>query len=250
MKIGNKIAAATLIVTIIGIIVSISIKEIRCKIGLEKCDSLLSYTGSIFDEKTGLPIPNAKVTLFTQGTPITIYTDKEGIYQFNVEPNTLTGKVRVENSKYEIYDRRINPNNKQIEEIRLVESDRGTNNSDPRDNSEPPLDQTKLDCKYPKNIGESSVEIKPNKTVFTSIEKITGSFAIHGIPDNYKKRIGVVEASKPKNIYGDWQWIGQEGNFELKAQIPGKYQIRLFLRPNKQDVLVGSCSITIKAVEF
>jgi hypothetical protein len=79
---GDIIAAASFSIAVITVVATVGVPEIRCKVGLERCASQELYTGRILDQERQTPLSGAKVALFTQGTPIIIYTDTEGIYQF------------------------------------------------------------------------------------------------------------------------------------------------------------------------
>lgn len=84
----------------------------------------IEYVGRVLDSNTNEPVPNAKVTLYFQGAPLIVYTDTEGIFRFtfDVESDKITGQVRVDADKYEIYDRNITllPDDPNIEDIRLA----------------------------------------------------------------------------------------------------------------------------------
>jgi hypothetical protein len=102
-------------------------------------------------------------------------------------------------------------------------------------------------CQY-KSIEPFRVEIKPEKKIYNQVEEIAVKFSIVGTPDNYRQWITVVKASKPENEWGAWSWVGRSGSVSLAAQPPGEYQIRMFIRPSSEDILVGYCSITVKSV--
>lgn len=83
----------------------------------------VEYIGRVLDGSTEAPIRGAKVTFDFQGAPPIVYTDSEGIYRFtiSIEGDKLAGRVRIEATGYENYDRNITLllNNPNIEDIRL-----------------------------------------------------------------------------------------------------------------------------------
>lgn len=103
-------------------------------------------------------------------------------------------------------------------------------------------------CQY-KKIEPISVEIRPERSVYTNLEIIKVVFTIDGTPEGSKQWITVVEASKPETAYGEWQWIGKNGSVSFKSQPPGDYKIRLFINTGSGDVPVGDCSITVKPIQ-
>lgn len=112
-----------ILISLIAIIVTFTVPEIRCSLRLENClPNSLNYTGRVLDERDLSPIIGVKVTLFTEDTPVTRYTDTEGVYQFNIDPNQviLTGIVKVDAEHYDIYERQIDISNRNIEDIRLI----------------------------------------------------------------------------------------------------------------------------------
>jgi len=84
----------------------------------------VQYSGRVLDARTGQPVANAKVTLEIAPVPLTRYTDTEGVYLFELPPqNTpLTAQISVHHEAYQFYERtiQINPQNRQIENIRLT----------------------------------------------------------------------------------------------------------------------------------
>lgn len=90
----------------------------------QQSSASIEYVGRVLDAKTEAPIRSAKVTLDFQGAPPIVYTDSEGIYRFtvSVEGDKFTGRVRLEATGYENYDRNITllSNNPTIEDIRLI----------------------------------------------------------------------------------------------------------------------------------
>lgn len=83
----------------------------------------VEYIGRVIDGNTEAPIRGAKVTLDFQGAPPIVYTDSEGVYTFAVRfvARRLVGRVRVEATGYQIYDRFVElpSDNTGIEDIRL-----------------------------------------------------------------------------------------------------------------------------------
>jgi hypothetical protein len=84
----------------------------------------ITYIGRVIDSNTEEHIRGAKVSLEFQDAPPIVYTDSEGIFRFSVDlvESSLAGRVKVEASGYEDYDRNITllSNNPNIEDIRLA----------------------------------------------------------------------------------------------------------------------------------
>jgi hypothetical protein len=53
--------------------------------------SVGSLSGRVYDIRTGNPIPNAFVQVATQGRPISVFADNNGVFQFNDLPPVLYG---------------------------------------------------------------------------------------------------------------------------------------------------------------
>lgn len=80
------------------------------------------YVGRVVDINTQLPIGSAKVTLDLDGKTTIVYTDSEGIYQFNlISISNRSGQIRVDAPGYRVYTRNITIDleNTNIEDIRL-----------------------------------------------------------------------------------------------------------------------------------
>lgn len=82
------------------------------------------FRGNIIDKNTELPIKGAKTFLDFQGNTHTITSDSEGGYGFQliVKDEQLVGRIRVESSGYEAYDRfvELSRSNMIIETIQLI----------------------------------------------------------------------------------------------------------------------------------
>ncbi|MBW4458983.1 MAG: carboxypeptidase-like regulatory domain-containing protein [Nodosilinea sp. WJT8-NPBG4] len=123
---GDKIAIASLAVAALTAIATVSVPEIRCKVGLEECSLVESYAGQVLDIGDGLPIGGAKVTLLTEGTPVIVFTDTEGFYRFSIDKKqvTLTGSIKIESDGYNFYERFIEISPDRIENIRLEKTEK------------------------------------------------------------------------------------------------------------------------------
>ena len=264
-NIGTKISFWALIVTIAGVgVAALTVPEFRKVIGLEESSSK-SFTGRVLDQE-GNSISGAEVTLLTERTPITIYTESRGIFQTTIDPKTtvLTGKIRVEAEGYESQERVIDVSRNQIEEIRLKKILKSSQNpspapvpsttapvpstpSSPISSSQPPQAKETL-CEYRPFSEGSSVSINPAKTVFSPLEPIKVSFSDKGIPAKYQRWVGVVKSTTPENTslsYG-WATALENSPVSLPAQPPGDYQVRLVIKTDTAPVLVGYCSITVQ----
>jgi hypothetical protein len=275
-NVGTKISFWALIVTIAGVgVAALTVPEFRKVLGLEESSSSKSFTGRVLDQE-GNSISGAEVTLLTERTPITIYTESRGVFQTTIDPKTtvLTGKIRVEAKGYEFQERAIDVNRNQIEEIRLKKNLKSSQNpssatvpstpstvpSTPSTPSTPslpisppvpppePTQAKETLCKYRPFSEGSSVSINPAKTVFSPLEPVKVSFSTNGISNEYKRWVGVVKSTTPENTsfsYG-WEPALENSPVSLPAQPPGDYQVRLVIRTETARVLVGYCSITVQ----
>ena len=79
------------------------------------------YVGHVIGSDTEKPVRGAKVSLEFQDVPPVIYTDSEGVFRFPVPKSDLPGRVKVEATGYQTYDRSITLSSKNpLEDIRLV----------------------------------------------------------------------------------------------------------------------------------
>jgi len=81
------------------------------------------YKGRVIDTGSQLPVSNAKITLYLDGSSQIGYTDSEGIFQFPVTIRaTSSGQIRIEADGYQPYTRNITLSTSPgyIEDIRLV----------------------------------------------------------------------------------------------------------------------------------
>lgn len=80
----------------------------------------LTFAGRVVDEKTSKVIRGAKVGMEAKSNSVD-YTDSEGVFSFNVDPDVHQIKIRVDAEGYIPLDRRINATSKnELEEIRLT----------------------------------------------------------------------------------------------------------------------------------
>ena len=261
-NVGIKIARWSLIVAIIGLGVTVAVPELRKLVGFEKTsESIEFYTGTVLDSDQGTPIPNATVSLDIPGTPITIYTDEQGVYRFTLPPKVTSSnennvKIRVQASGYEISSRNISITDKRVEEIRLTKSSPLSQSSSspgtqvlppsPPPQTAPP--EKEALCQYSSLPVGSSANIKPAKTVFSPLDPIRASFSTSGIPKTYQRWLGVVEATVPDNTSLSYGWVVASENspVSLPPQKPGDYQIRLRIRTKNTLVTVGYCPIIVQ----
>lgn len=123
----RRLNIAQVILSLVAVIACIAavivVPEVRDIIGLDKptitstpamltlqpTQSVISRFGRVLDSKTQKPIRQAKVSLEFQGTPITRYTDGEGVYRFDLPINTDNAQIhiRLDVDGYENYDRNI-----------------------------------------------------------------------------------------------------------------------------------------------
>ncbi len=83
----------------------------------------ITYSGRILDASSGQPVVNAAVSVDVEGAPPAVYTDSDGVYQFDVTLDTSkTGQIKVEVKGYLPYTRNIklSPDNGTFQDIRLT----------------------------------------------------------------------------------------------------------------------------------
>lgn len=115
----------TIIIAIITLISTLIVGywQFVLKPNTQSLSTEMQYVGRVIDAGTLLPISGAKVTLDLQGVPPVVYTDSEGVYQFNLLiNNTVSGRIKVDAQGYVSYTRNISlsPDLNQIEDIRLL----------------------------------------------------------------------------------------------------------------------------------
>ncbi|MCC5626516.1 hypothetical protein LC574_36930, partial [Nostoc sp. CHAB 5715] len=88
---------------------------------------MLNFIGKVVNQKN-LPIKDAKVSLEGLGIPLVNHTDGEGVFRFAINiisGNNINVNIRVEAEGYRPYNRysELSIDNKNLEEIRLIEND-------------------------------------------------------------------------------------------------------------------------------
>jgi hypothetical protein len=115
-----------------------------------------------------------------------------------------------------------------------------------------PLLTTDYECHYelPANLVGASVDIQPEKKIFTVQEQITAKFSIHGVAARYEPWMTVILSSEPELDFHEGEWksvdVDKEGTVSLPPQSAGDYQIRLLITDSGKNVLLGYCPITVK----
>jgi len=83
----------------------------------------ITYSGRILDASNGQPVVGAAVSVDVEGAPPAVYTDSDGVYQFDVAlDSSKTGQIKVEVQGYQPYTRNIklSPDNGTFQDIRLT----------------------------------------------------------------------------------------------------------------------------------
>ncbi len=88
---------------------------------------MFNFIGKVVNQKN-LPIKDAKVSFEGLGTPLVNHTDGEGVFRFPINiirGNIINVNIRVEAEGYKPYNRytELSIDNKNLEEIRLIEND-------------------------------------------------------------------------------------------------------------------------------
>ena len=82
--------------------------------------SSFQYSGRTIDAKTQQVIPNAKVSVDTQGLPQIYYTDSDGIFHLTLKDTVNSVRIRVDASGYEVFDRNVSVSRTGLEDVRLT----------------------------------------------------------------------------------------------------------------------------------
>lgn len=78
------------------------------------------YVGRVTDRNTRQAIPNAKVSVETQGVPQILYTDSEGVFNLQLKGSGEPIRVRVEMGGYEPFERNAPLDGNLTEDVRLT----------------------------------------------------------------------------------------------------------------------------------
>jgi hypothetical protein len=123
---------AGIVIAVIGAVSAIIVAYIQIGTRSQEAVEVKAshYAGRVIDTRTQKPVAGAKVSLELSKSPAPVYTDSEGVYEFELmDPPPRIIRVRVDASGYKVYIRRISFRSQtDLEDIRLEASDEKTNN--------------------------------------------------------------------------------------------------------------------------
>lgn len=80
----------------------------------------IPYSGRVIDAATRQVVPNAKVSVATEGPPLIDHTDSDGIFQVTLKRPVGSARIRVDMSGYEVFDRNVSLSRTSFEDVRLT----------------------------------------------------------------------------------------------------------------------------------
>lgn len=109
------------------------------------------YVGRVTDRNSRQAIPNAMVSVETQGVPQILYTDSEGVFNLQLRGSGEPIRVRVEAGGYEPFERNVHRDGNLTEDVRLTPA-----NIPPQ-----PSPAVTPDSPASENVNKSSPDKKP-----------------------------------------------------------------------------------------